>query len=563
MLWKVNICSTALCCFICKGGRNIKHSWAARKSPCQDFVKTIEELSGSSEEEILFPTDTAPDDIENMKNAANRVLDAIKTGEKIYVFGDYDADGVCSMAILFLLLSHLKEKLDSKSEITIRPPRRLSEGYGISQKAVDEVGQGFLITVDNGISAVEEITKAKEKGITVIVLDHHLPGNNLPPADIIVDPHLHPDKNGFEDFCGAGLAFKLAESLIANEELMKKLSAIAAIGTIADVVKLHGANRVIVQKGLRAMNERQVTQGLKSLIDACEFTSINEENVAFKLAPVLNAPGRLHDDGARYSSACLAQDKKPMPGLAQQLVSVNEDRKRIVNEAYDIVMKNIELPPLGPVIVHMPQLHEGIVGIVAGKLSESLKVPAYVFTGKDELKGSGRSGIKGFNLYDFTSTANQFLSRFGGHAGAVGVSVREKDFESFRERLERVYHELDISADDGVYYDIEIKPDEVCEYIEKQKIYEPFGEGIPKPVFLIRNVPLIAKYGEYVTYIGKNREHLKFVTKGYSLVGFSMAHQYVQEGKPRKIDVIGRIGINESRYGSFPQVEIIDFSSSM
>ena len=155
---------------------------------------------------------------------------------------------------------------------------------------------------------MEEITKAKEKGITVIVLDHHLPGNNLPPADIIVDPHLHPDKNGFEDFCGAGLAFKLAESLIANEELMKKLSAIAAIGTIADVVKLHGANRVIVQKGLRAMNERQVTQGLKSLIDACEFTSINEENVAFKLAPVLNAPGRLHDDGARYSSACLAQD---------------------------------------------------------------------------------------------------------------------------------------------------------------------------------------------------------------------------------------------------------------
>ena len=526
-------------------------------------MKIIEELSGSTEEEILFPTDTSPDDIENMTNAANGVLNAIKTGEKIYVFGDYDADGVCSMAILFLLLSHLKNEIDSKSEITIRAPRRLSEGYGISQKAVDEIEEGLLITVDNGISAVQEITKAKEKGVTVIVLDHHLPGDNTPPADIIVDPHLHPQNNGFEDFCGAGLAFKLAESLTADEELMKKLSAIAAIGTIADVVKLHGANRVIVQKGLRALNERQVTQGLKSLIDACEFTSINEESVAFKLAPVLNAPGRLHDDGARYSSACLAQDKKPMPSLAQQLVAVNEDRKRIVNEAYDIVMKSIELPPPGPIIVHMPQLHEGIVGIVAGKLSESLKVPVYVFTGKGELKGSGRSGIKGFNLYDFTSTASQFLCRFGGHAGAVGLSVREKDFESFRERLEQAYHELDMSADDSIYYDIEIKPDEVCEYIEKQKMYEPFGEGVPKPVFLIRNVPLITKYGEYVMYIGKNREHLKFVTKGYSLVGFSIAHQYVQEGKPRKIDVIGRIGMNESRYGSFPQVEIIDFSSSM
>lgn len=549
--------------FICRGGRNIKNSWAARKNPCQDFVKIIEELSGSTEEEILFPTDTSPDDIENMTNAARCVLNAIKTGEKIYVFGDYDADGVCSMAILFLLLSHLKNEIGSKSEITIRAPRRLSEGYGISQKAVDEVEEGLLITVDNGISAVQEITKAKEKGITVIVLDHHLPGNDIPPADIIVDPHLHPQNNGFEDFCGAGLAFKLAESLITDEELTKKLSAIATIGTIADVVKLHGANRVIVQKGLRAMNARQVTQGLKSLIEACEFTSINEENVAFKLAPVLNAPGRLHDDGARYSSACLAQDKKPIHGLAQQLVAVNEDRKRIVNEAYDIVMKSIELPPPGPVIVHMPQLHEGIVGIVAGKLSESLKMPAYVFTGKGELKGSGRSGVKGFNLYDFTSTASQFLSRFGGHAGAVGLAVHEKDFNNFRERLERVYHELDIGADDSIYYDIEIKPDEVCEYIEKQKIYEPFGEGIPKPVFLIRNIPLFARYGEYVMYIGKNREHLKFVTKGYSLVGFSMAHQYVQQGKPRTIDVIGRIGINESRYGSFPQVEIIDFSSSM
>lgn len=526
-------------------------------------MKIIEELSGSTEEEILFPTDTLPADIENMTTAADRISSAIKSGERICVFGDYDADGVCSMAILFLLLSHLKNEAGSKSEVAIRAPRRLSEGYGISQKAVDEVENGLLITVDNGISAVEEIARAKEKGITVIVLDHHLPGRDIPSADIIVDPHLHPQNNGFEDFCGAGLAFKLAESLVTNEELLKKLSAIAAIGTIADVVKLHGSNRVIVQKGLQAMNERQITQGLQSLIDACEFTSISEENVAFKLAPVLNAPGRLHDDGARYSSACLAQDKKPMPELAQQLVAVNEDRKRIVNEAYDIVMKNIELPPAGPIIVHMPQLHEGIIGIVAGKLSENLNVPAYVFTGKGELKGSGRSGIKGLNLYDFTSTASQYLSRFGGHAGAVGVAVREKDFDSFKEKLERVYHELDICADDNIYYDIEISPDEVCEYIEKQKRYEPFGEGIRKPVFLIRNIPLYTMYGEYVKYIGKNREHLKFVTKGYSLVGFSMAHQYVQEGKPRKIDVVGRIGMNESRYGSFPQVEIIDFSSSV
>lgn len=536
----------------------------ARGNPCRDLKEIIEELSGISEEDILFPSDALPDEIENIPQAAARIEKALDEGESICVFGDYDADGATSMAILFLTLTHLKNKVQSGSEITIRAPRRLSEGYGISLKAVDEIKEGLLITVDNGIAAVDEIRAAKEKGMYVIVLDHHLPGTEIPNADIVVDPHLHPDKNGFEDFCGAGLAFKLSQKLVDDEMLIRKLSAIAAIGTVADVVKLHGANRIIVKKGLKAMNERHVTQGLKSLIEACEFTSISEENIAFKLGPILNAPGRLHDDGARYSSACLAQDSKPVPALAQQLVAVNEDRKRIVNEAYEIVLRNIEYPPQGPILVHLPQLHEGIIGIVAGKLSESLRVPAYVFTGEGELKGSGRCNIKGLSLYDFTGTAKQFLKRFGGHAGAVGLSLYENDFENFKECIERVYHELDISADDSVYYDIEIGASQVCEYIEKQKVYEPFGEGVPKPVYLIRNIPLSAIYGEYVKYIGKNREHLKFTsTNGYSLVGFSMADKYVQEGKPRTIDVIGRIGMNESRYGSFPQVEIIDFSSSL
>ena len=543
---------------------NINDSWIAKGDPYSRFETIVETLSGTAEEDILFPTDTLSQDIENMQNAALRVKTAIDNGEDICVFGDYDADGVCSMAILFLMLTHLKNGAKQpKGMISIRAPRRLSEGYGISEKAVDEVPKGLLITVDNGISAIDEIKKAKEKGLSVIVLDHHLPGPDIPDADIIVDPHLHPGKNGFEDFCGAGLAYKLAELLVTDEQLMEKLSAIAAIGTIADVVRLHGANRVLVKKGLRALNERNVTQGLKSLIDACEFTVINEESVAFKLAPVLNAPGRLYDDGARYSSACLAQDAKSVPALAQQLVNINEDRKRIVTEAYDAVLKGLDVPPAGPIIVYMPQLHEGIIGIVAGKLAENLSVPAYVFTGQEEIKGSGRCNISGMNLYDFTCTASQFLSRFGGHSGAVGLSLPRKNFEEFRECVERTYHELDVCTDENVYYDIEIQPFEVGRYIELQKTYEPFGEGMPKPVFLIRNIPLVPIYGEYVKYIGKNREHLKFATKGYSLVGFSMAGKYAQEGKPKVIDVVGRLGMNESRYGSFPQVEIVDFSASL
>ncbi len=467
------------------------------------------------------------------------------------------------MAILFLTLTHMKNASGKTDRtITIRAPRRLSEGYGLSGKAVDEVREGLLITVDNGISAIEEIQKAKEKGLSVIILDHHIPGDVIPHADIVVDPHLNPDKNGFEDFCGAGLAYKLAELLVTDAVLLQKISAIATIGTIADVVRLQGANRVLVKKGLNAMNERVVTEGLKNLIDACGFTVITEESIAFKLAPILNAPGRLHDDGARYSSACLAQDKKPIPKLVGQLIETNETRKHIVSTAYEAVMQNVTEQPGGPIIAYMPELHEGIIGIVAGKLSESLHVPAYVLTGKGELKGSGRCNIHGVNLYELTNTAGQFLSRFGGHAGAVGLSLPEKNLESFRERIERTCHELDIEADDTVYYDIEIDAQDVCSYIEQQKAYEPFGEGVSKPTFLIRNIPLVPNFGEYVKYIGKNREHLKFVTKGYSLVGFSMADKYVKEGKPKVIDVIGHIGMNESRFGSFPQVEIIDFSAA-
>lgn len=538
-----------------------RQAWAQRGRTNQTLEQAVEGLSGITAEELLFPADCPPEKIENLVPAAQRLKKAIRSNEKICVFGDYDADGVCSMAILFLTISKMKELYgNSQNPPVIRAPKRMSEGYGLSKEVVKKLTVDLLITVDNGIAAIEEIKEARKKGIDVVVLDHHRPGEILPKPNILVDPYVNPQNNGFIPFCGAGLAYMLAKLLIGTEtELMKKLSAIAAVGTIADVVPLHGANRVIVKEGLAAINERKITEGLKSLLEACQFTKVTEENIAFKLAPVLNAPGRLLDDGARYASGCISQDKKSVPLLAQKLVEINDKRKQMVADACEKILVKLPVGE-GPVVVLAPELHEGILGIVAGKLADERKAPAYVFTGREELKGSGRSGDENIDLYQLTKTTEDLLLRFGGHMGAVGLSIQKENLPRFHQVITKAYSSLTIKPDNKLFYDMEITSEQVPEYIKKQAEYAPFGEGNPKPVFLIRNITLLPRYNEYVKYMGANKEHVRFTAQGFSLVGFGMSEKYNQYGKPLQIDVVGHIGINESYYGSFQQVEIVDFA---
>ena len=251
-------------------------NWVARGDTHRELSDVISDLAGCSVNELLRPTDTDAGEIENMTEAAERIRQAINDGEDIHIFGDYDADGVSSVAILYLLITYLKEKAGTKDSgvVNIRVPKRMSEGYGLSEAAIDEFDKGLLITVDNGITALAAVKKARDKGLFVIVLDHHLPAEEgLPVANIIVDPHVHPDKNGYEEFCGAGLSFKLAKYFLTESEekdLLDKLCAVATVGTVADQMPLTGANRVIVEDGLGFMNEKKMTQGLKSLIEACE-----------------------------------------------------------------------------------------------------------------------------------------------------------------------------------------------------------------------------------------------------------------------------------------------------
>lgn len=549
--------------------------WVSRGDPGRALDVVMQDLSGVIPEALMYPVDTPAKSIARLPEAANMIRGAVMGGQDICVFGDYDADGVCSMAIMFLLLTGLQELYypavaEKKGRLTIRAPRRMSEGYGLSEKAVDEVSAGLLITVDNGIAAIEAVKKAKEKGLSVIIIDHHIPGEEIPDADVIVNPHLYSEPDAFKPFCGAGLSCKLSEYMLAGSPVIKPIQAIAAIGTIADVVPLHGANRVIVKKGLEAMGKKKITEGLRCILDVCRLSLVKSEDVAFRLAPMLNAPGRLYDNGAIFSSACLAASK-PIEKHANQLVATNDKRKQLVAESYKRVIDQLPASVSGPIVVHVEELHEGIVGIVAGKLADSFRVPVYVFTGKDDvLKGSGRCGIDEIHLHELTCRAGELIERFGGHKGAVGLSVKRNNLDAFRKAICEAYAEQGGPvATNQVFYDISIAAWDIDNYAAEQKRFEPFGAGAPKPVFLIRGVALVppistSSFGKqsskpHFAFIGSEKQHLKLRGLNTELIGFGMAQKYRDMGYPKCIDALGKIGETRWKKGATTQIELIDF----
>ena len=215
-----------------------------------------------------------------------------------------------------------------------RLPKRYSEGYGLSMRVVDEIDSGVVITVDNGIAALEQVKAAKRKGLTVIVLDHHLPGNELPEADIVVDPHIAPEQSGFSDYCGAGLSYKMAQLLIDDDDFLRKMEALAAIGTVADVMPLIGDNRIIVKEGLRYINQHDLPVGLLALINVVGARKVDEQTTGiFTIGPLLNAPGRLRDDGAMESLQLLiTEDYAEAEAKAFALIETNNMRKDLLKK---------------------------------------------------------------------------------------------------------------------------------------------------------------------------------------------------------------------------------------
>ncbi len=448
--------------------------------------------------------------MDGMHEAVDRIQSAIRNREKIRIYGDYDADGVCSTAILARLLQRMQADFD------FYVPHRIKEGYGLNVEAIEQAkqeGVSLIITVDNGISAKEEIEHASRLGIDVVVTDHHEPPPELPHAAIAV---VNPKKPGcsypFKELAGAGIAYKLAVALSGQAE--PEWQVLAAIGTIADLVPLTDENRILAKCGLEAI-KRADLPGVRSLIhvSGSRVENCTEMTIAFQIAPRLNAGGRM-SDAEPAVRLLMTEDEQEADMLARMLDDLNRERQKQVEAMTEEAFRIVEHEQQADdrvIVVARPGWNVGVVGIVASKIVQKTNRPAVVLTIDETTqmaKGSARS-IEAFDFHRALTACADLLEQFGGHRAAGGMTLQREKIAEFRKRLNMLAHEW-LDEQDFVptsHADLECSLHEISEdVIEMMDQLAPFGTGNPSPRFVFRNMSVREK-----RRLGERRNHLKLV----------------------------------------------------
>lgn len=448
----------------------MKKEW--KSNNYNNVRQIVEAHTHMSAEEFLHPQKDPY--LHGLKEVVQFVKLKLHHKVPVHIVGDYDVDGEMSTAILELALETF-----GGYPVHVRLPRRFSEGYGLSMKIIDEISDGLIITVDNGIAALEQVKAAKAKGLSVVVIDHHLPVRNpdteeiiLPEADYVIDPKAI-EGSMFSEYCGAGLAYRFAKALLTEEHpIMNNLLVFASIATVTDMVPLIGDNRTIVKEGLEHINQRDVTFGLQILLDRLKLNHVTEEDYGFLIGPVMNASGRMLDDGpidVVNMVTSLADPANPefirktmyLQDLADELVERNEKRKEAVEkdliEAENIIREKT-LMNNNPLIVYSPNFWEGTIGILAGKLAEKYQVPCLVFTkssAKGIVKGSGRT-YGNIHLKYLLDKASDLLVGYGGHAAAAGMSIKITNISILQHRLKSYLKTEAGDTESTSFYDMEI-----------------------------------------------------------------------------------------------------------
>lgn len=491
---------------------------------------------------------------------ANEIRAAIAAKKKIRIHADYDVDGITYAVQMAILFNYLKYPC------TIKVPMRFTDGYGMKVKHTEQVdADTLLILGDNGISAIEAVAAAKRKGAKVIIMDHHLAdrdekGNFIAPAaDILLDPETFHEGNDYLDYCGSGLANKLVNEMVTDKNVLSMCAAVAALGTIADVVPLTGDNRRIVRNGLDAINHGNISSGLQAIVQCLDMTGhVTAEDIAFYLAPLLNAPGRLHDQGGTWSASTLmCQDPNKAITMAETLKEINNNRKEIVIA----LMDSITLDPRDSIhVVCLPEgSPEGCLGLVSGRITEETGKPSFVYTKLQDgtMKGSARSDNEKDNqIYRMLAGIKDKLLGFGGHPGAGGFSFLPEHEEAIRAYLS-VYPVT--PHDRTPYYDLTITPDELVNTLHQMSACEPFGKGFEKPVF---QVPCYFKDNEYWRAIGKDGSHVMFTLPDKDktkAIMFHLKEQYLQQGAPKNIYLYGSPCWNWYKGNCYPQFRVTDY----
>jgi single-stranded-DNA-specific exonuclease len=507
--------------------------------------------------------DTTVYRVTNLDKAAQMIRDAVAKGIHIHGVCDYDADGIMAGCILYLILTELG------ADFTLRFPRKMSEGYGISEKIVGEIPDGSLvITIDNGISAIEAIDLANSRGMEVVIIDHHqIRGDGLlPEAACTVDPHIYKREDEFEHYCGAGLGYMLAKELNLPQHIIDKANVLAAIATMQDVVPLVDDNRNIVKNGLALLNKKAVDlPGIYSLCGALKLiptmdinAAISEEDISFQIGPCVNAMGRMLDDGARIAFEYLMHyDKFGEDGI-REIIEWNQKRKDETTKQQnilEIVAAAVKTPKTTCMVLYAEGLHEGIIGINAARVVEKYNMPAIVLTDSEDgiLKGSARS-VEGVNMKEALDQVSEFVFKYGGHAGAAGLSVKKEMLRDFTKAINAAIPKVNVNTNTWKY-DIEIDESEVAKMYAAVREYAPYGEAYPAPVFRVNNYNLVKNYGKYYRFIGEEGVSLNGANS--EAVTFNMKDKFKAIGSPLNLNIVGTLGY--SRYSKKPQVMLNDF----
>ena len=437
--------------------------------------------------------------MKDMDKAVERITTAVENGEKICVYGDYDADGVTSTSLLY---SYLRDSLGA--DVMFYIPTRTGEGYGMNKSAVDKIhslGVTLIITVDNGISAREEIDYANSLGIDTVITDHHMPSGAIPKAVAVVNAHQQDDKSPFKDFSGVGVAFKLVMAIEGEyadvDSLLENFSDIATLGTIGDIVPLVGENRTLVKNGLRHIqnSDRIGINAMKQESGIAE-KEINSSNVAFTLVPRINAGGRL-GSSEKSVNLLLTEDEDEAVTIADKLGMDNRERQSIEKEILASIDEEVRRTPNivnDKILVFAGKgWHQGVVGIVASRIKDIYDKPTIIIGIDDDgvARGSGRS-VEGFSLCDAVFACSEHLTHYGGHPMAVGISLEKEKINDFRKAINAYCKDIKMPYN-ILHIDCKLNPNQLdLSILDSLSYIEPCGASNPSPIFGLYNMTVIA-----------------------------------------------------------------------
>lgn len=512
--------------------------------------------------------------LKDMEKAVTILKEKILSGKKIRIIGDYDIDGVSSIYILLTAFQQCGAVVDGEI------PHRIRDGYGISEGLIQnayQAGVDTIVTCDNGIAANNQIAYAKSLGMTVIVTDHHevpyeeVKGKRcyiLPLADAIVNPKQENCTYPFKGLCGAAVAYKLVLCLYQAfgkevEEAEEKFLEIAAMATVGDVMDLQDENRILVKEGLKRLKNTK-NQGLRSLMAICQIApeAISSYHIGFIIGPCLNAGGRL-DTAKRALALLQAQEKEMADNLAGELKALNESRKKMTTDGVEQAINEIETSDRekdNVLVVYLPDCHESLAGIIAGRLRERYYKPAFVLTkGEEFVKGSGRS-IEGYSMFDELVKSKEYLVKFGGHPMAAGLSLEEKNIVPFRESLNKKQQMTEEDLVEKIWIDTRLPFGYITEeLVEQFSLLIPFGKGNEKPVFAERNVRIL-----YRQVLGEKRNvvRMQLESEGVRMNGVWFGEGDVFLEETEGIDVFSILflpEINAFRGNRTLQIRILEY----